>query len=187
VRFAPSAATGTSESASLAILDNASNSLAAVSLSGTSGALPAGATGATGATGASGQAGAQGASGSTGPAGPTGATGPSGATGPAGPTGATGPSGATGPAGAAGKNATVTCKISGAKKVKCTVSYSGSRASSARRQLLRGARSVARGRAAVRGGVARVELQSLHDLRAGRYELLVRIGGRIVRTSVRLK
>jgi Collagen triple helix repeat (20 copies)/Regulator of chromosome condensation (RCC1) repeat len=169
VRFAPSAATGTTESASLAISDNGSNSPRSVSLSGTSGALPAGATGATG------QAGALGATGPTGPTGSMGSTGPSGSAGPA------------GPAGPAGRNATVTCKMSGTKKVKCTVSYSGSKASSARWQLRRGARSVAHGQATVRGGVARVELQNLHALGAGRYELLVRIGGRIVRTSVRLK
>jgi hypothetical protein len=53
--------------------------------------------------------------------------------------------------------------------------------------LTRAGRIVADGQAAVTGGQARVDVPAVHGLRAGLYELLVRIGGHTLRTSVRLR
>jgi hypothetical protein len=112
---------------------------------------------------------AGGATGSQGPAGPTG---PAGASGPTGQTGATGATGATGKA---GRDAKVTCTAKGTKRVKvtCKVTFSGTKASTARLVLRRAGHAVAR--ATARRGAATVALKGTHA--HGRYTLSVTIGG----------
>jgi hypothetical protein len=140
---------------------------------------PAGPPGQAGGQGPAGPGGAQGPTGAQGPSGPTGAQGQPGAQGGAGAAGTkgdkgdTGATGATGPRGPAGRNALVTCKATGTKKVKVTCKVTFAKASSAsmtRIALLRGTKLQATG-LAVRSG--RVALSSVHRIKHGRYTLVV--------------
>ena len=130
---------------------------------------PTGAKGDTGDAGAKGDAGATGAAGGTGPAGATGARGPA------------GPAGATGATGSAGRDARVTCKASKPRKgkprtVKCTVSYVAAARTRVEIRLLRGSRTVARGRATARRSPATVSLRATRTVRRGTHTLVLVVG-----------
>ena len=183
VHFSPTA-TG-ARTATLAV---AGNWLGAdVALSGT-GVLPpagpsgaAGATGTPGTSGADGGDGADGAPGGAGPAGTQGAPGTNGTTGAASPAGPAGPAGPPGPA---GRNASVTCKVTKPKKVRCTVKLAASRSATATSaRLQRGGRVYAHARAP-RGRPLRLTAPP------GRYTLVVvssdRSGVKVTRQVVRI-
>ncbi len=163
---------------------------------------PAGPPGQTGGQGPAGPGGAQGPSGAQGPTGPTGAQGQPGAQGQTGAQGQNGSNGAkgdkgdkgdagaTGPRGPAGRNAVVTCKETGTKKVKvtCKVTFAKASASATRIAVMRGTKLEATG-FAVRSG--RIALTSVHRVKHGRYTLVVMqtIKGKmrtIVRHAIRL-
>jgi hypothetical protein len=115
----------------------------------------------------------------TGPAGPQGASGPQGAAGPA------------GPAGPAGKSATVTCKVTGSKrlpKVRCSVTYSGgAQIARARWRLERGSRVIRSGSSRITHGHASLQISPLHGVKPGTYTLLISADGHVNRTRVTIR
>jgi hypothetical protein len=147
VRFAPQGPDD--RSATLSIASNAPGSARTVGLAGTGGSLPQGAAGQNGASGVQGPAGLNGTNGSTGPAGPQ---------------------------GPAGRDARVTCKPKGTKKVKvkCVVTFAKALAKASWR-LSRAGRTVARGIAPMRRGRASLDFSHLAGVRPGLYTLKVSI------------
>lgn len=133
--------------------------------------------------GPKGDKGDPGEAGPAGPAGADGAAGPAGADGATGPAGAVGPAGAAGPRGAKGepgRDAVVTCKITGssrAQRVTCTIVYSGRAASSAtaRASKRSKARLVRNGRTFAKGTVG--NLKATRSVKRGRYTLRVARAG----------
>jgi streptogramin lyase len=89
-----------------------------------------------------------------------------------GPPGAQGPQGATGPQGPPGRDATVTCKAKGKKKVKCKVAFA-SAAGVRKARLSRDGVTYAEGKPVNRGGEFVLRFRSAHRLSAGRYTLTV--------------
>ncbi len=135
-----------------------------------------GAAGMPGLNGTNGTNGTNGAPGAAGPAGAAGAAGPAGVAGPAGAAGSNGANGAQGPAGQtgpAGRDAQVSCKVQGSKKVTCTVSYPGSSAKSKKAtkaaRLVRGKKTVARGTVSSKG---KVVFRSAGRLKKGSYRVV---------------
>ncbi|MDR9372861.1 hypothetical protein Q5424_27420, partial [Conexibacter sp. JD483] len=122
--------------------------------------------------GADGAAGPQGVAGADGAAGANGADG---AAGPAGEKGAKGDAGATGAKGATGdrgRDALVTCRITGSSSVRCTVTYTNASKAAkkavkktAKAALVRNGRTYAKGRVGA--------LKATRTLAAGRYTLVV--------------
>jgi len=142
-----------------------------------------GAPGVNGTNGLNGANGVDGAQGSAGPAGVAGVAGAAGATGAPGTNGLNGTNGSNGPAGAkgetgaAGRDAKVSCKLSGKKSVKCTVSYANARRSSAR--LVQAKRTVARGTVSSKG---KLTLTAKKKLARGTYSLVA--GGHTVKLKL---
>ncbi|MDW5597255.1 glycerophosphodiester phosphodiesterase family protein [Conexibacter stalactiti] len=139
--------------------------------------------------GDTGEKGDKGDTGSDGPAGPAGTNGTNGvdgrdgAAGPAGPVGPVGAKGEKGDRGANGRDALVTCKITGSsssQRVSCSVTY-GARASSAKAsaRLLRSGRTYAKGRL---GG-----LRATRKIARGRYTLRVASSGKVLSEKVTLR
>jgi alpha-tubulin suppressor-like RCC1 family protein len=175
LRFGPSAATGTAESATLTIGINAAGAQPHLSLTGTAGSLPQGATGPVGATGA------------------VGSVGPAGSTGPAGPTGARGPAGEIEIVTCT--TATKTAKSHGkkpGKQQKCVTRLVSSpvkfKAATARATLSRGGTREATGTATGRNGfLRRVVFRTRVRLRAGSYTLrLNNHAGLRTRSTIRI-
>lgn len=185
VRFAPSA-TG-ARAATLALRATPA-STPSVALSGTGGALPRGPQGEDGPQGeqgpqgpggGQGEAGAPGAPGAPGQQGPAGATGPAGTPGPKGDPG---PRGANGPR---GRDARVSCRVAGrgARGVRCTVTYAGTRAGArTRAKASTGARLVRGERTVARGTLGR--LRAGRALARGRYVLVIGRGAKALRVTV---
>ncbi len=152
---------------------------------------PAGADGRDGTPGVDGAAGPAGADGAVGPQGPAGADGAAGsdgapgAAGPVGEKGAKGDAGATGAKGATGdrgRDALVTCRISGSSSVKCTVTYTNaSKAAkkavkrSARASLVRNGRTYAKGRVGALKAT-RAITRGTYTLRVGAQRFAVKVG-----------
>jgi len=125
--------------------------------------------------------------GDTGPAGPAGPAGPSGPAGPAGAPGAAGPVGHTGPQGLSGRDgtsSTVKCTTaasakgkrkgkSSAGKLVCKVTVLKSTATFASVAVSRLHKTYAAGSAAVRNGVALVQLRTLRIMAGGHYVVTV--------------
>ncbi|MGH2984844.1 MAG: hypothetical protein ACRDK5_11435, partial [Solirubrobacterales bacterium] len=91
------------------------------------------------------------------------------ATGPSGPQGPAGPQGAQGPP---GRDATVTCKVKGKRKVKCKVAFS-SAAGVRKARLSRSGVTYAEGKPAPSGGKLVLRFRSKLRLKPGRYTLTV--------------
>ncbi|HST38153.1 MAG TPA: glycerophosphodiester phosphodiesterase family protein [Conexibacter sp.] len=133
-----------------------------------------------------GDAGEKGDTGPVGPGGPAGTNGVDGrdgATGPAGPLGPVGPVGAKGDRGANGRDALVTCKVTGSsssQRVTCSVTY-GARASSAKA----GARLVRSGRTYAKGRLG--SLRATRKIARGRYTLRVAADGKVRSEKVTLR
>jgi glycerophosphoryl diester phosphodiesterase len=109
--------------------------------------------------------------------------GPKGDAGEPGPVGPVGPKGETGPRGSAGRDAIVTCKLTGSgnnRKVMCSVTY-GARAAAASTsaRLVRNGRTYAKGRVSA--------LKPVRKVTRGRYTLRVANGGSVVATKVTVR
>nr|WP_183340986.1 metallophosphoesterase [Conexibacter arvalis] len=146
-----------------------------------------------GGQGPKGDKGDKGDPGEPGPAGPVGADGrdgapgPAGAAGPAGPAGPVGPKGDKGDRGLNGRDALVTCKVTGsgsAQRVKCTVTY-GARSAAARARATARARLLRRGRTYAKGRVR--ALKPTRKVSRGRYTLRIAQGKRIVTAKVAVR
>ncbi|MDO8188387.1 alkaline phosphatase [Conexibacter sp. JD483] len=118
--------------------------------------------------GAQGDKGDKGDTGVQGPQGNTGVNGANGATGPIGATGATGPKGDKGATGAAGRDAKVTCKLTGRRGVKCTIVYKGGK-SVKKASLVRNGKTVASAKVARNGAVT---FKSKQALKKGSYKVV---------------
>jgi sugar lactone lactonase YvrE len=120
----------------------------------------------------------------SGPAGPTGPPGGSG------PTGPTGPPGAQGPQGPPGRDAKVTCKVKGKKKIKCKVVFSGA-ARVTRARLSRDRVTYAEGRPSASGDKLVLRFRPSRRLEHGRYTLTViqRVDGHevVTKSAVRVR
>jgi hypothetical protein len=171
VRFAPSATGTRAASMSLAQVDLPA-ALITAALSGIGTTPPAPVVGPTG---------QQGPAGSNGTNGATGGQGSPGTNGTNGVNGALGPAGATGPQGRAGRDATVTCRPVGTKKVKvtCTVRLATARTTSLR--LVRGRTLYATGRVSKSGATS---LRRTRPLTPGRYTLEVKSRGKTTKQTV---
>jgi hypothetical protein len=88
------------------------------------------------------------------------------------PQGPTGPQGAAGPQGPPGRDATVTCKVKGKKKVKCTVAFA-SAAGVRKARLSRDGVTYAEGKPTSRGGKLVLRFRSPRRLVPGRYTMTV--------------
>jgi hypothetical protein len=131
--------------------------------------------------------------GPTGPTGPTG-IGTTGPTGPSGPSGSRGPAGPTGPSGTSNqsehpaKDAKVTCKSKGKaarRKVICQVRLAKPIAASLDWQLIRGGKTVRKGKTQAKAGKAKIAIPKAGRLKKGAYTL--KITGRAGETRVRAK
>ncbi|MDW5593983.1 metallophosphoesterase [Conexibacter stalactiti] len=153
---------------------------------GTPGQGPKGDKGDPGEKGDKGDAGAAGPAGTNGTNGTNGVDGRDGAIGPVGPVGAAGATGAKGDKGERGLNgrdALVTCKITGSsssQRITCSVTY-GARATSAkaRARLVRSGRTYAKGRL---GG-----LRATRKVARGSYQLRFAQGGKTVAAKVAVR
>jgi hypothetical protein len=115
----------------------------------------------------------------------TGGSLPAGPAGPQGSQGDPGPQGPAGPQGPPGRDATVTCRAKGKKKVKCSVAFTASRSSKrASARLSRGGVTYARGSSYVDPGRTRLPLIAVRPVGAGRYVLTVKVRQRNGRTVV---
>jgi hypothetical protein len=144
--------------AALKFTDNAPANPQSIALSGTGGALPQGPPGTNGTNGTSGTTGAQ------------------------------GPQGPAGPQGPPGRDATVTCKSKGSKKVKCKVAFATA-ASVSKARLSRDGVTYASGRPVAVNGKLVLKFPSAHALPPGRYTLTVVqvTGGKRVVTKSRVR
>jgi hypothetical protein len=110
--------------------------------------------------------------------------------GPTGPKGPAGAQGATGPQGPPGRDATVTCKAKGKKKVKCRVAFA-SAAGVRKARLSRDGVTYAQGKPVSSGGELVLRFRSAHRLGAGRYTLTViqHLDGRrvVTKSAVRIR
>ncbi|HEY4278007.1 MAG TPA: alkaline phosphatase [Conexibacter sp.] len=137
--------------------------------------------GAAGNDGVDGRDGRDGAAGAAGPSGEAGAAGPAGLTGVAGAIGATGATGSAGRDGAqgpAGRDAKVSCRLSGKKSVHCVVAYASARAQ--RAALVHRGRTVARAKVSRKG---RLTLTAHATLSKGAYTLVA--GGHRTKLTLR--
>ena len=171
-RRAVRAVRGRRRAATLLVTDAAGDAIAAVELAGTGEtAVPAtpGAVGAAGPPGPTGAAGsARGRSGSGRDAWAAGSQGAAGSPGEAGPAGKRGPR---------GRAASVSCRIAGKQRVRCTVRYaSGTRAKgSTNARLVRGGRTYATGRLSALRATRKLT-RGAYTLRIGRATLRARVG-----------
>ena len=122
-----------------------------------------------------------------GPPGPGGNQGASGNLGPSGNVGPAGNRGPQGPPGAHGKNAVITCRVTGTKKQKVTCSITFLTPHALQAKLMRRGRLVATGVVASGRGHRTLRLSPAHRLALGRYTLLLTAEGRTIRVMVMLR
>jgi hypothetical protein len=110
---------------------------------------------------------------------------PQGPAGPQGNQGLQGPAGPQGPQGPPGRDATVTCKAKGKKRIKCSVAFTASRSSKrASARLSRNGVTYARGSTYVNANRTMVPLIAVRPIPAGRYGLTVKVRSRNGGTTV---
>jgi hypothetical protein len=102
----------------------------------------------------------------------TGTSAPIGPAGPQGPQGPQGAQGPQGPKGLPGRDAKVTCKVKGSKKIKCKVTFASASGVS-RVRLSRHGTIYAAGKPNIAGGKLVLSFNSSHRLESGRYVLTV--------------
>ena len=160
VRFAP-AAEGAG-AATLLVTDATGDAITAVELAG---------------TGETAVSAGPGTVGAAGPAGPPGAAGDQGPAGTNGLAGSQGPAGRAGKRGPRGRAVSVSCRIAGKQRVRCTVRYaSGTRAKgSTNARLVRGGRTYATGRLSALRATRKLT-RGAYTLRIGRATLRARVG-----------